>query len=320
MLDTDLRHFLRIVPCSNDKLQLAELLSQLHAYTLFELALANEKCGRKILRYVKDTLVDEGPTRSSIHKDLPRSLSRIRGADPSRHICGLRSLMPDLRRDPPPITSYSNNSTDWHSDLVREFLRLAGGFTDNGLVDAAGSLFSIHTMWRGEYRIPVIGCRSHRVAGIVLNLGFCDANGVRHPYIELLNEGVLITTPRHLVIDPNLPSHVKTWRMMCRTLERAFVWNYAYRKSHTCGVALSCPATLRKTSDAAWVNLSLPWSSLGKGLAVPKFIPTSPDEEWTLPINAVDHAEGIYGEAALGNNIGHQRHSTHISATAQGSG
>ncbi|KAJ7659382.1 hypothetical protein B0H17DRAFT_1145394 [Mycena rosella] len=251
-----------IVRRSNDKLKLVDLLSQLYAYTLFELALANDKCGRKILRYVKDTLVDEGLIFAEIRLLLLATTALVGGfliPQALRMTTCARKLILDFY------------TTDWHSDLVREFLRLAGRFTNNGLVNAAGSLFSIHTMRRGEYRIRVIACCSHPVAGIVLNLGFCDANGVRHPYTELLNKGVLLTMPRHLVIDPDLPSHVKTWRMMRRTLERGFVWNYAYRKSHTCGVALSCPATLRKTSDAAWANLSLPLSSLGKGSAVPKF-------------------------------------------------
>ncbi|KAJ7084469.1 hypothetical protein B0H15DRAFT_802526 [Mycena belliarum] len=127
--------------------------------------------------------------------------------------CVIPQIMRAIPRSP-------KNHPDFYIDRRNEervvrFLDFAGGFRPVGVPIVVGQ-YSITTLRSSTAELRVFGCPSEPILGVLLNrashkFGFCDANTVYHAYPQLLDDGVVLTTPAVFRIAEELEDHIAAW-------------------------------------------------------------------------------------------------------------
>ncbi|KAJ7082088.1 hypothetical protein B0H15DRAFT_952765 [Mycena belliarum] len=152
-------------------------------------------------------------------------------------------------------------TTSGECNGIKAFLRLSAG-----LFVKASVPLGAYTVWylrKGHIGLRLIDCGPRAMAVALLRQftagqGYCDGDGIRHPYPVLLDKGHTMTTPRTLPVEHDLECHIEVWKMIHVGIKYGFVWVSDFNEPHICGRAFSCPATFRDSRDAGWSFLRFP--------------------------------------------------------------
>jgi hypothetical protein len=154
---------------------------------------------------------------------------------------------------------------NYASHEVKAFLKSTCAYHRHGATSTEGEL-RVVPFSNGISHIRLIECVGDPVKGVLMyvsthQMGYWDGRQVNHAYGELTASRRTLTTARHLVMQNDVEDHRAVWRAVQRSVLRGFSWIFELPCAHTCGVHLSCPATLRSSNDGGWLHLNLPSAS-----------------------------------------------------------
>ncbi|KAJ7086504.1 hypothetical protein C8R44DRAFT_893569 [Mycena epipterygia] len=156
-------------------------------------------------------------------------------------------------------------------DRTVAFIRLAGNYlvtkqtSDYGGVDSIANVWWMTSLANGAKINVIESLTASPYDSIVLFhctavMAAWTALGLWVAYPDLTMSGAAIVTPATMPLGENdLKSHQDAWRILRKYRRRGFVFYLnEYGQTHTCGVALNCPATLRSTDDAGCLFTPFP--------------------------------------------------------------